>query len=477
MNTVIIGAGITGLTCAWKLSEIRDNRVILLEKEQNVGGLIRTIHKDGLSFDLGSHRIHELFPPDIFAILKNFGENDILKHRRNGLLYSHSRFIKYPPSIPSILIGFGLWDFLKFSLDYILRFPNHLRKNPVNSESYETYMISLVGKGIYQRLYRPYALKLWGLDPTLVATNPSVARTSNLELPYFLKELIKKLRGRAKHYYYYPRKGIGIIAEKLRETIEANGGIIQTSSTIKKIELDQSSKIKKIIFIDHSGQTKEIKTDKIISTIGVDSLYDLIDPFGKGLEKEVGENRLPYRSLRLLYLKTADRNPSPNETYYFPEPKYICGRISELNKYSPDLNRLQDCTILTIEIPCTEHDPIWNMPDEEIFDICKKELLAASVLKEKAENTTLCFSFKLKNVYPIYKLDGKNLFTKKYEYLNSFENLFLAGRNALFLQCNMDHCMRMGLRLVDLLSQENVKNKKGKWVEMSEDFFKFQLRY
>lgn len=477
MNTVIIGAGITGLTCAWKLSENPQNQVILLEKEEAVGGLMRTIHKNGMAFDLGSHRIHELFPPDIFDIITKFGENDILKHKRNGQLYSHGRYIKYPPSLPSILVGFGLIDFVKFSLDYIIRFPNHIRKNRMNTDSYEDYMISMVGQGIYRRLYRPYALKLWGMDPKEVAPNPAVARTSNLELPFILRELMKKLRGGSGHYYFYPRKGIGIIADKMRETIEANGGLIYTSSTIEGFDRGPDKIIKKIFFKDQAGTRKEIEPNRIISTINMDSLLDLLGSISLGPEPVSPENRLTYRSLRLIYIKTGDRIPSAHETYYFPEPNYLSGRISELNKYSPDLNNRLHSTILTVEIPCTENDQVWNSPDEEIFDRCKKELIKAGLLKGKAGCTELCFSFKLKNVYPVYKLNWKSLFSRKYSELNSLKNLFLVGRNPLFLQCNMDHCIRMGLQLVDLLSRDGHIEKKVKWLEMSEEYFKFRLRY
>lgn len=478
MCIVIIGAGITGLTCAWKLSELSDQKVVLIEKEEAVGGLIRTIHKDGFSFDLGSHRIHNLYPPDIFETITTFCNDDILKRKRNGLLLSNQKFIKYPPSISNILTGFGLKDFLKLSLDYIARFPNRIQKARIGIESYESYMISMVGRGIYERLFKPYAIKLWGLDPTLVAPNPAISRNGNFELPLFLKELLRKLRKGYVDYYYYPRKGIGVLAENIKKEFLANGGELFLETRINEIKSHNRNRINVITVSDFRGETWDINVNTLISTIDQENLLDLIETTGLRQKTQPCGKKLSYRSLRLIYIETKDNIPSRNETHYFPEPKYLIGRVSELNKYSPSLNKPNGCTILTVEIPCTVNDTVWKMTDDELFARCKKELVAVNLLKGEAVNTRLCYSRKLTDVYPVYKLNYKALFREKYNYLNTYENLFLVGRNALFLHCNIDHCMRMALDLSHLISSQDDESKeKEKWLKISEDFFKFRLRY
>ena len=52
VTVAVIGAGITGLTCAWHLRK-RGVNVVLLEKEDRIGGLIKTVEEDGFVFESG----------------------------------------------------------------------------------------------------------------------------------------------------------------------------------------------------------------------------------------------------------------------------------------------------------------------------------------------------------------------------------------------------------------------------------------
>ena len=54
-HIIIIGAGVTGLTCALKLINQGYN-VTVLEKESTVGGLAKTIEYKGCMSDLGPHQ-------------------------------------------------------------------------------------------------------------------------------------------------------------------------------------------------------------------------------------------------------------------------------------------------------------------------------------------------------------------------------------------------------------------------------------
>src|SRR5215216_1913158 len=73
-NVVIIGAGPAGLTAAAQLIQ-RDVCPIVLEADDTVGGISRTVERDGWRFDIGGHRFftkvpeveqfwHEILPAD-----------------------------------------------------------------------------------------------------------------------------------------------------------------------------------------------------------------------------------------------------------------------------------------------------------------------------------------------------------------------------------------------------------------------------
>src|SRR6185369_8117739 len=78
-HVVIIGAGPAGLTAAYVLLERYGIRSTILESDSVVGGISRTVERDGWRFDIGGHRFftkvkevealwHEILPDEDFML-------------------------------------------------------------------------------------------------------------------------------------------------------------------------------------------------------------------------------------------------------------------------------------------------------------------------------------------------------------------------------------------------------------------------
>jgi protoporphyrinogen oxidase len=76
---VIIGAGPAGLTAAYELAERYGITSTILEADDVVGGISRTVERDGWRFDIGGHRFftkvqevqafwHEILPDEDFML-------------------------------------------------------------------------------------------------------------------------------------------------------------------------------------------------------------------------------------------------------------------------------------------------------------------------------------------------------------------------------------------------------------------------
>jgi len=182
---------------------------------------------------------------------------------------------------------------------------------------------------------------------------------------------------------------------------------------------------------------------------------------------------LRWRGLRLLYLIVRDKVPCEHETFYFPARHIMFGRVSELNKYSPSLNQGSQRAALTVEIPCSHGDETWNMPDERLAGQCIVQLRELGILRPEASNGYEFFCRKIPNVYPVYDVGWKERFNKVYSRLNSVNNLYMIGRTALFLHCNIDHCMSMALQLAKYLACRP-KDKEG-WAKILQGFFEYRV--
>ena len=62
-NVVIIGAGPAGLTAAYELAVRHGITSTVLESDSVVGGISRTVERDGWRFDIGGHRFFTMVTP------------------------------------------------------------------------------------------------------------------------------------------------------------------------------------------------------------------------------------------------------------------------------------------------------------------------------------------------------------------------------------------------------------------------------
>ncbi|HEX7335250.1 MAG TPA: FAD-dependent oxidoreductase [Pyrinomonadaceae bacterium] len=452
---VILGGGITGLTVAWELSKNSELPVLLIEQNVSTGGLAGSFHRRDRIFDFGSHRIHEQYDPEVLGIIRELLGDELLKRPRRGQIRIQGKFLNYPPSITQILTSFGLAQTIRLVRDFLLSRNNfffipHRATRPTPLTSFEEYATRAVGKSLYKSFYRPYALKLWGMSPAELSFEPAVSRVRKFELPAVWKELKNKAAGyTTSNSFYYPARGFGQIAEKILERFIDNGGEILFESSVQRLELKNDCEIEAIQVETRGVKSRRFSAKLLISTVPIDVLHQLVCSALGGETVELG---LSWRSLRILYLFTPDKIPSVHETYYFPEPDVIFGRVSEPAKYSPFLNQAGEKTALVIEIPCTFGDEIWNLEDEVVAERCISDLRKLKILSPWSTGDAEYFSRRIKNLYPVYKLGWREKLDEALRRFNSIKNLYCVGRPALFLHCNVDHCMAMGLKLARFLS-------------------------
>ncbi len=445
---VILGGGITGLTVAWELSKNSELPVLLIEKSVSTGGLAGSFHGRDRIFDFGSHRIHEQYDPEVLGIIRELLGDELLKRPRRGQIRIQGKFLNYPPAITQVLTSFGLAHGIRLARDFLL---SHRATRPTPHTSFEEYATRAVGKSLYESFYRPYALKLWGVSPTGLSFEPALSRVRKFETRAVWKELKNKATGaNTSRSFYYPARGFGQIAEKIQERFIDNGGEILFESSVERLQLKNDFEIEAICVKTGRGECRQLPAKLLISSAPIDVLHKLVcSALGDRKTAELG---LSWRSLRILYLFTPDKTPSVQETYYFPESDVIFGRVSEPAKYSPFMNPAGEKTALVIEIPCTFGDEIWNLEDDIIAERCMRDLRKLKIMSSRPTGDSEYFSRKIKNLYPVYKLGWREKLDEALRRFSSIKNLYPVGRSALFLHCNVDHCMVMALKLARFLS-------------------------
>src|SRR5882724_2910596 len=91
VRTLILGGGMSGLSCAYHLK----SDYLLVERSDEPGGLSRSIKQDGFVFDHTGHLLHLRHPYTLKLIPELLGDNLTLNQRR-AWIYSHHAYTRYP---------------------------------------------------------------------------------------------------------------------------------------------------------------------------------------------------------------------------------------------------------------------------------------------------------------------------------------------------------------------------------------------
>ena len=215
-TAVIIGAGPAGLTAAYCLLKETDIKPIILEEEDFVGGISRTVEHNGNRMDIGGHRFFtksrevnelwdELMPRQgaqskddiILGTEKPLAEGGpdpetedrvMLVRRRVSRIFYLKKFFDYPISLKfATFKNMGFARTVKAGFGYIKA--SIFKKK---EDSLRNFYINRFGKPLYEMFFEDYTAKLWGRDPKDISADWGAQRVKGLSLMKALTSVLTK---------------------------------------------------------------------------------------------------------------------------------------------------------------------------------------------------------------------------------------------------------------------------------------------
>ena len=436
---VVLGGGLTGLSAGYVLTRA-GHTVAVCEKDAEVGGLSKTIVKDGFRFDLGGHRF---FTTDekLNRFVTGLMRDELITVQRSSKIYMRDRFFDYPLRPANALFGLGILTSLRILADYGMEKCRRFFGQK-DSVSLEDWVIKNFGRTMFDIYFKVYSEKVWGIECSSISAEWVDRRINGLSLGRAIKNAFFKVSGRKiptlVDEFLYPALGIGRISDRLKDGIEMLNKVL-LDTRVEAIH-HANAKIEGIV-VRNQDQTDIMTGSQFISSLPLTHIIRMLNPAPPQHIVEAAA-KLRFRDLVVVAIMV-DRKRVTDQTWiYIPEKKIPFGRLHEPTNWSEQMAP-EGKTLLVIEYFSFKGDSIWNMPDESLVGTTVEHLEKLGFIEKREVADSMVVRVPM--AYPLFEVGYHDLCNELYDYLGQFKNLHVAGRSGMFRYYNMDHAIQSGV--------------------------------
>ncbi len=317
---LIVGAGFAGSVLAERLANGSNKKVLICDKRSHIGGNAYDFYNDDgvLIHKYGPHIFHTN-SKDVFDYLSKFTEWRNYEHR--VLASVDGMLVPMPINLDTINKLYGL-NLTAFEVEDFLA---SVAEPCDEIKTSEDVVVSKVGRELYEKFFRNYTRKQWGLDPSELdaSVTSRVPTRTTRDDRYFTDS-----------YQAMPKHGYTRMFEKM---------------------LDHPN-IKVLLNCDYEEISKDIPFRELIYTGPIDAFFNY--RYGK----------LPYRSLEFKHETHDTEQFQPAPVVNYPNEQAFT-RITEF-KYLTGQEHKK--TSIVYEYPQAEGDPYYPVPRKENAELYAK---------------------------------------------------------------------------------------------------------
>jgi UDP-galactopyranose mutase len=317
---LIVGAGFAGSVLAERLATQENKKILIIDKRSHIAGnAYDHYNEDGILVHKYGPHIFHTNSKDVFDYLSKFTEWRSYEHR--VLASVDGQLLPIPINLDTINKLYGL-NLTSFEVD---KFFESVAENVPEIKTSEDVVVSKVGRELYEKFFRNYTRKQWGMDPSELdkSVTSRVPTRTNRDNRYFTDT-----------YQAMPLHGFTRMFEKMLA----------------------HPNIKVMLNTDYKEIQNIIPFREMIFTGPVDEYFDF--SFGK----------LPYRSLEFRHETLNTETMLPTAVVNYPnEQPYT--RITEF-KYLTGQQHPK--TSVVYEYPQAEGDPYYPVPRPENAELYNK---------------------------------------------------------------------------------------------------------
>lgn len=423
-DVLVLGAGAAGLACRAGLRGRRS--VVVLEREEEPGGLLRVFFQGDYVFDT---TVHVMFFRNETLREQLFGRftGGVHQFRKICAVWQKGAVIPYPyqhhiASMPT-----------EIGRDCLNGFLN----NPwadTKGVSFRDWLLAQFGQGFYRHFFEPYNTKLYGVSPEHLVAEPMTWSIPADNWGAVLEGASQEPREPARATTcFYPLGKAGIQA--VPQALEALGdGSIHLGREV--VSVDPYNRVA----TTHDGTRWSYRS--LVHSLPLPAFVELLTEAPQEVQSAADSLGAAPVSVLRIGSRTSGEG-LPFQWTYFPDPEIPFYRLVRLEAISPEFAPHGGCSLL-LECPGTD-PPDW----ESIFSLLEE----LDVLRDKKDV----------EVYETHTVSyAYVLFTPGYEKARDCIQRHLAGfdiqsvgRYGEWVYGNIETTILSGLRAADALTRHH----------------------
>jgi protoporphyrinogen oxidase len=432
-NSLVLGGGIGGLCAAYSLLQM-GQRVILIEKSDALGGLLKSVDFAGMKLDMGQKQFYDRIPEVHDFFLQLLGETGYSQfpHRvgleYNGRIYEREKHFRgWRRGMSWPMMAMGLTDLVMQRARYKLK----------SILTLEDQAWALKGR-MFSRIFsqgfdEKLKTRLWS---QISVRSPLTSPTQNSDSAQWGRQ----------HRWWHPWGGTDALITHLRNQVIEMGGKILLNTFVQSIIQKQHS-ISSLL-LSSGNHVCEVTPKFIFSTLPLDAMAHLLDiPFAPA-NHEVSFRR----GVIMVFMLFDESSRFPHTSLWINSPQLRIGRVNNYSAYNCGMVP-EGKSCLSFEFFIQSGDSLLKESDEAIIARVKQEFNSKLLFDEARLTNATVLRFPFSD--PAASWDDYEIESTRrvvFEHLAAISNLYHLNRTGI------DRSVHAALLAVEA-SQTNSKEK------------------